>query len=510
MTTEPSRARMPGGAAGVVAALVALALLGAACGPAGGRAAGGGVPDIHQLPHSELGVLLFSPPDNATDVDPTQPVLVQSTFSDAHITHVDLIRSGGESIAGTLTADGFAALRALQPDSTYTVTATASLPPGSASPGATTEQTETVTFSTTKTPKVVSVSPTVVGPGQPAVVTFDRAAGSVKVDGPFTSQLGPGGMSLTLYPQDYRQGAAFSVSLTATSPGGTPGSPQSARFVAKGGPTASVSISGGATNVGVGLPLTVTLSEPPSNPADFAGHFSVTADVTASVVPPALVPTFVSGTVAANPCSGYSPPPAAGLLVASTSWVTPTRLQLSPRTADGDWPANATINLSAQIDGLAGQDGSWFTGSLSRSFATGDKRVIDVDLSTQTLTACRNGVMANQFPVSTGIPGKETHTGTFSIYERITDAEMKSSAGEFAPDYYDVKHVPWTQYFHNGEALHGAWWHNNFGHPMSHGCVNVSTPTRNASWPHAAPNAEYLWNFDTLGDPVVVHGKTPA
>jgi hypothetical protein len=44
---------------------------------------------------------------------------------------------------------------------------------------------------------------------------------------------------------------------------------------------------------------------------------------------------------------------------------------------------------------------------------------------------------------------------------------------------------------------------------MSHGCVNISTPTRNASWPGAAPNAEYLWSFDNLGDPVIVHGTTP-
>ena len=58
--------------------------------------------------------------------------------------------------------------------------------------------------------------------------------------------------------------------------------------------------------------------------------------------------------------------------------------------------------------------------------------------------------------------------------------------------------------------LHGAWWHNNFGHPMSHGCVNISTRTRNSSWPNAAPNAEYLWNFDNVGDPVVVHGQTPG
>ena len=127
----------------------------------------------------------------------------------------------------------------------------------------------------------------------------------------------------------------------------------------------------------------------------------------------------------------------------------------------------------------------------------------------QTLTACRNGVRANQFPVSTGIRGKETPTGSFAIYERHTDTEMKSSESPFAPGYYDVKHVPWTQYFHGGDALHGAWWHNNFGHPMSHGCVNISTQTRNSSWPDAAPNAEYLWHFDNLGDPVIVHGSIP-
>ena len=44
---------------------------------------------------------------------------------------------------------------------------------------------------------------------------------------------------------------------------------------------------------------------------------------------------------------------------------------------------------------------------------------------------------------------------------------------------------------------------------MSHGCVNVSTPTPNASWPHAAPDAEGLWSFDAIGDPVIVHGVTP-
>jgi lipoprotein-anchoring transpeptidase ErfK/SrfK len=45
---------------------------------------------------------------------------------------------------------------------------------------------------------------------------------------------------------------------------------------------------------------------------------------------------------------------------------------------------------------------------------------------------------------------------------------------------------------------------------MSHGCVNVQTPTDNTKWPAALPQAEWLYNFDNLGDPVVVHGVTPG
>jgi len=133
-----------------------------------------------------------------------------------------------------------------------------------------------------------------------------------------------------------------------------------------------------------------------------------------------------------------------------------------------------------------------------------------VDLSSQNLVACRNGVTSNSFPVSTGTPKHATDTGSFAIYRRVADEEMKSPEGMFAPDFYDIKHVPWTQYFDGGAALHGAWWHNNFGHPMSHGCVNISSPTDNTRWPSAAANANWLWSFDYIGDPVIVHGVTPG
>jgi lipoprotein-anchoring transpeptidase ErfK/SrfK len=192
-------------------------------------------------------------------------------------------------------------------------------------------------------------------------------------------------------------------------------------------------------------------------------------------------------------------------------WLTAKRVQLVPKTADGYWPANSTITLAARLTGYHTAGGSYYVHDVTVNFSTGDKRVVDVDLSSQTLLACKNGTEANRFLISSGTaPTHFTYTGSFYIYSRVADEEMKSPEGPFAPDFYDIKHVPWTQYFDGGAALHGAWWHNNFGHPMSHGCVNIQTPTQNTKYPNAKPEAEWLWGFDNLGDPVIVHGVTPG
>ena len=512
-----------------VALLAALVLLAGACTPHGSRAAGRGGTDATALPHTVLGSLVFSPPKDATEVDPSSSILVQTRYSDAHLTQVTVTVDGGSTITGTLSADGFVASGALQPDAHYSVTATVDLPAGSGSPGTVDEQTESLSFATATTPKIVSVSPTVVGPGQAAVVTLNRAAKDVKVTGDASGGLDNAGTTVSLYPNGFQAGAAYDVSMTFTSMAGVVGGAQAVQFVAAGGASLTGSFDNGDSNLGVAFPVVVGTGQPPGNPAAFAARFSITAMVTATaavtdtasgtgtVSPPPAAPSSAAVpspgaagvSTALATCFQYAPPGVTSFGVTPT-WLSPTRLSLKPQTPDGYWPPDATIEVHGNLDGLTTQNGSAFAGSFDRSFTTGDKRVIDVDLSSQTLVACRNGLVANQFPVSTGVPGKDTHPGTYAIYQRIPDAEMKSSDNEFAPDYYDVKHVPWTQYFHNGEALHGAWWHNNFGHPMSHGCVNISTRTRNSSWPNAAPNAEYLWNFDNVGDPVVVHGQTPG
>src|SRR5437763_5459451 len=162
-----------------------------------GSVGAGGLADIGRHPHTTVGALIFSPPRDAIEVSPKTPVMVATRYSDAHLTRVSLIRDGGEAIAGSLTAEGFIAEGSLQPDARYTVTATASLPAastsGSSTPSSSTglnEQTVTLSFSTATTPKIVSVTPTVVGPGDAAVVSLDHPAKEVKVDGPATAPPG--------------------------------------------------------------------------------------------------------------------------------------------------------------------------------------------------------------------------------------------------------------------------------------------------------------------------------
>jgi lipoprotein-anchoring transpeptidase ErfK/SrfK len=104
--------------------------------------------------------------------------------------------------------------------------------------------------------------------------------------------------------------------------------------------------------------------------------------------------------------------------------------------------------------------------------ASGEKW-IDVDLTQQQLTAYQGNTPVFQALVSTGLPGTPTVVGQFRIYWKLLAADM---AG---PGYY-LPAVPYTMYFLRGYSLHGTYWHHNFGHPMSHGCVNLRT--EDAKW----------------------------
>jgi lipoprotein-anchoring transpeptidase ErfK/SrfK len=98
---------------------------------------------------------------------------------------------------------------------------------------------------------------------------------------------------------------------------------------------------------------------------------------------------------------------------------------------------------------------------------------VDVDLSSQRAYAYVGDILHREFIVSTGTWLHPTVTGTFKVYVKYRYADM-SGPGYYLPD------VPYVMYFYGDYGMHGTYWHNNFGVPMSHGCVNF--PTVDAGW----------------------------
>jgi lipoprotein-anchoring transpeptidase ErfK/SrfK len=112
---------------------------------------------------------------------------------------------------------------------------------------------------------------------------------------------------------------------------------------------------------------------------------------------------------------------------------------------------------------------------------------VDVDLSAQTVFAMQGDQITRSFLVSTGRWPNVTVTGVFRIYVKYRTADM-SGDGYYLPD------VPYVMYFYEGYGLHGTYWHNNFGTPMSHGCVNLRTA-----------DAAWLYEYSSVGTIVSVH-----
>ncbi len=101
-----------------------------------------------------------------------------------------------------------------------------------------------------------------------------------------------------------------------------------------------------------------------------------------------------------------------------------------------------------------------------------DARWIDINLYEQTISAYEGDRKVYVSLVSSGLPDFDTPTGLYRIWAKVRFAKM--SGGEKGENFYYLEDVPYHMYFFNGYAIHGAYWHNNFGVKQSHGCVNIS------------------------------------
>ncbi len=97
---------------------------------------------------------------------------------------------------------------------------------------------------------------------------------------------------------------------------------------------------------------------------------------------------------------------------------------------------------------------------------------VAVDLYEQTLVAYQDDTPVFATLISSGLPGHDTHEGTFKIWAHLDHDSMSGATG--APSAYALQFVPWVMYFDSGISLHGTYWHDLFGYRQSHGCVNMS------------------------------------
>jgi len=120
------------------------------------------------------------------------------------------------------------------------------------------------------------------------------------------------------------------------------------------------------------------------------------------------------------------------------------------------------------------------------------QKTIVISISQQTLWAYKGHQVVLSSYVSTGRTGFDTPVGSFAVLTKLPSQTME---GVIGGEYYNVPDVPDVMYFTNrGHALHGTYWHNNFGTPMSHGCVNL--PMDVAAW---------LYDWAPVGTPVLIY-----
>ncbi|HOZ80603.1 MAG TPA: L,D-transpeptidase [Candidatus Woesebacteria bacterium] len=137
---------------------------------------------------------------------------------------------------------------------------------------------------------------------------------------------------------------------------------------------------------------------------------------------------------------------------------------------------------------------------LGDTTAISSKR-IEVNLTNQKLYAYENGKLVYEYLISSGTWDR-TPVGDYQIWTKIRSQKMSGGSKENGT-YYFLPKVPYILFFYNestpkkmGYSIHGTYWHNNFGTPMSHGCINMKTP-----------EAKVIYDWAEVGTPIVIYGK---
>ena len=129
---------------------------------------------------------------------------------------------------------------------------------------------------------------------------------------------------------------------------------------------------------------------------------------------------------------------------------------------------------------------------LGESTAAPSEKWIEIDLSDQRLNMKEGDTTVGSFLISSG-KWAPTPQGEWRVWTKLRYTRMTGGSKALGT-YYNLPNVPYVMYYYQGYGIHGAYWHNNFGHPMSHGCVNMKPE-----------EAGIVFNWADIGTKVVVH-----
>jgi lipoprotein-anchoring transpeptidase ErfK/SrfK len=169
---------------------------------------------------------------------------------------------------------------------------------------------------------------------------------------------------------------------------------------------------------------------------------------------------------------------------------------------------NNLVELSDPTDTIAVFNNEQLTvpniTSVMRGSVLGDSTIpkrIEVDLTNQRLYGYEGDRLIYNFLISSG-KWDRTPTGTFQIWAKIPSQKMEGGSKELGTYYYLPK-VPYVMFFYNekvkkqlGYSLHGTYWHNKFGQPMSHGCINMKTE-----------EVAQIYAWADKSTPITIYGK---
>lgn len=212
-------------------------------------------------------------------------------------------------------------------------------------------------------------------------------------------------------------------------------------------------------------------------------------------------------------------------------------INILPFVFANQWkPTAANLNYSGQYD--KSDEIGLFLGKKVKSFdfidsgsnkqlALNDKvlgdskspeKHIEVDLSKQMVYAFEGDTKVMEFLISSGKWGK-TPTGEFTIAYKTT-AQKMSGGSKALRTYYYLPNVPYVQFFENSEipwgrgfSFHGTYWHDNFGTPQSHGCINMKTEDAKKLFEWTTPDMGNKRTVKTTdenpGTKVIIYGEAP-